>query len=128
MTDQVKATVISAGQQFKGQLDISGEHHAVVYVPMKNTKGVVVGSLFVGYNVEDVYQSIFQAMAGTVVIATVVIAASSVALYFVIKKIVTNRLIKLEGVAKQVFLTNEFADKIYAIASEKKYKNFNPLL
>ena len=35
---------------------------------------------------------------------------------------------KLEGVAKQVFLTNEFADKIYAIASEKKYKNFNPLL
>ena len=106
MDADVKSTVISSGQEFRGRLSISGDHHSVVYVPLKNTKGVVVGSLFVGYNVEDVYQSIFQAMAGTVVIATVVIAASSVALYFVIKKIVTDRLIKLEGVANNIEIGN----------------------
>ena len=102
MDADIKATVIDAGEEFRGEVKVLGEHNAVIYVPLKGANNNIVGALYVGYNVEDVYTNIYSAMFVTIALAVVIIAATSFALYLVIKKTVTERLVTLEGVANNI--------------------------
>jgi len=77
--DSVVNTVIKEGKEFSGEALILGKMAKTSYVPIKDSKGEVIGMWFVGVYKEDVQENIMDTMIFIVVIAAVMLVAGIIA-------------------------------------------------
>lgn len=98
MSDKVAAKVIDKGEVYTGIADIVGARHSVVYEPMTDLNGNVVGAYFSGVSMSE-----SDALTARMVIVTIIVALAVVSVSIVIIGVITTRmLIKPLGEAKNL--------------------------
>ncbi len=88
MSDKVARKVIDAGETYTGIADVVGMRHSVVYEPMLDLNGNVVGAYFSGVSMSE-----SDALTARMVIVTIVVALIVVTLSIIIIGLITSKML-----------------------------------
>ncbi len=98
MSDKVAAKVIDGGVSYTGIADVVGKRHSVVYEPMLDLNGKVVGATFAGVSMAESDKLSMEMVIVTIIVALVVISLSA----FIIGSITKKTLLVPLGEAKNL--------------------------
>ncbi len=86
MSDKVSAKVIDRGETYTGIADVVGERHSVVYEPLLDLGGNVVGATFAGVSMAESDKLSMEMIIVTIIVALVVISLSAFIIGYITKK------------------------------------------
>lgn len=118
MSDRVAKKVIDDGEVYNGITKVLGKRHSVIYEPLTDLNGEVVGAYFSGVSMEQNDKLTNKMIIVTVSVALVVILAS----VFLISRITSKMLIKPLGEAKNLA---EMMNKGILSKTESRYASAN---
>ncbi len=118
MSDRAVNRVIDGGETYDGITKVLGKRHSVVYEPLADLNGKVVGAYFSGVSMEQNDRLTNKMIMVTVVVALVVIIGS----VFLINGITSGMLIKPLGEAKNLA---EMMNKGVLSKTESRYAAAN---
>ncbi len=86
MSDKVAAKVIDEGVPYTGIADVVGKRHSVVYEPILDLNGKVVGATFSGVSMAESDKLSMEMIIVTIVVALVVISLSAFIIGYITRK------------------------------------------
>ena len=86
MAADIAEKVIGAGETYMGEADLLGQKHYVVYEPMTDLNGEIVGAYFSGYSTAEADSSVRGATILWAVIGVLICTSSCITCYLCIKK------------------------------------------
>jgi len=99
MADNVKSVVIDSGEEYKGKAEIIGQDHFVIYQPMYDMDGKIVGAYFAGLSAASSDALFRNMLIIVIVIGVAIMVVSSVLLFLLIRKMIEQPITEVNRIA-----------------------------
>ncbi|MDD7280025.1 MAG: methyl-accepting chemotaxis protein [Oscillospiraceae bacterium] len=99
MADNVKSTVIDGGEEYKGKAVIVGQEYYVIYQPMYDMDGKLVGAYFSGLSAASSNALFRNMLIIVIVMGVAVMVISSVLLFLLIRKMIEKPINEVNKIA-----------------------------
>ncbi len=116
-------SIFKVGKPYRGEAPILGEQYFTAYDPIKNSKGEVIGVLFVGIKKHDYFASYTPLIVITVIVTAVVLSLGLLITFLWVRKRIVKPLSALESAMGKIRKGNyterikiESRDEFYDIA------------
>lgn len=97
-SDEVAQTCLKDGKEFQStSVEINSQNYYVIYVPVKNEDGSIVGMIFAGKPSEDIDSIIRMHMIAIIIVAVLFAIVAAVIVFFVVNR-VCNVINKTSGI------------------------------
>ena len=106
MAENVKKTVIDGESQYKGQADIVGQNHYVIYDPMYDMNGKLVGAYFAGLSSENSDALFATTLTVVIAIGVVIMVVAAVILFIIIRNTIEKPIIEVNKIADDMSTGN----------------------
>jgi methyl-accepting chemotaxis protein len=108
--------IFKEGKGYRGEAPILGENYFTAYDPIKNSKGEIIGALFVGVKKSDYFNSFNRLLLILIIISLILSGIGAVIVYFVTRR-------SFVPINKMVKVADEVADGSLAITVDTSGTN-----
>ena len=102
MSEDIAKVVLEEGKSYSGQTTINGRINCVVYNPLKDSSGKVVGAMFTGHDIQDIYTRIIRTIVILVAVVVLILPISILFFARVLKKNISDRLDGVKRLAANI--------------------------
>ena len=99
MSDSIKKTVIDNAEEYRGKAVLVGQEHYVIYQPMYDMDGKLVGSYFAGLSAASANALFRNMLIIVIIIGAVIMVVSSVILFMIIRKMIEKPIMEVNIIA-----------------------------
>ncbi|MGN0639077.1 MAG: methyl-accepting chemotaxis protein [Huintestinicola sp.] len=102
MSDSIKKIVIDSSEEYRGKAVLVGQEHYVIYQPMFDMDGKLVGAYFAGLSAASANALFRNMLIIVIIIGIVVMVISSVILFMIIRKMIEKPIIEVNNIAENM--------------------------